>query len=189
MRRRLLIFAVLAGLQILTPLALIAWREHILEAGTRLKFATAPVDPVDALRGRYLSLSMAENVTDLDQAVVKARTTRRLYVRLAPDAQGFARITGLSATRPSGGLYIRARVQPQYFPAGPQTRIVWPFERYYLSERLAPQAERVYRQHVRPGKRAAYVTVRVLHGRAALEEVYVAGQALPSLLRAPSAKP
>jgi uncharacterized membrane-anchored protein len=181
MNRRLLIFAVLAVVQLAAPLSLVAWREMILNAGTQVKFLTAPVDPVDALRGRYVALSMQERFADYPQASAGGRDRRRLYVLLTRDAQGFAHVTGVSVSRPASGLYIRARVRPYYFPARRQVQIEWPFDRYYLNERLAPQAERLYRQQA--GRQNAYVTVRVLRGQAALEGLYVAGQPIERLLR------
>jgi len=40
--------------------------------------------------------------------------------------------------------------------------IVWPFDRYYMGEAAAPQAEQVYRQRVRSS--STYITVRVSGG-------------------------
>lgn len=185
MHRRLLTFAILAVLQLAAPLSLVAWRECILSAGDQVKFLTAPVDPVDALRGRYVALSMQERYADCPRATGK--DCRRLYVLLARDARGFAHVTGVSEKRPSGGLYIRARVWPHYFPRSRQVQIEWPFDRYYLNERLAPQAERVYRQQA--GRQNAYVTVRILRGQAALEKLYVAGQPIERLLRGQGSRP
>lgn len=181
MNRRLKLFVVLAVLQLAAPLSVVAWREVILNAGDQVKFLTAPVDPVDALRGRYVALSIQERFARFPLASTSGRDYRRLYVLLTRDAHGFAHVTGVSVKRPSGGLYIRARVRPFYFPARRQVQIEWPFDRYYLNERLAPQAERLYRQQA--GRQNAYVTVRVLRGQAALEELYVAGQPIERLLR------
>ncbi len=47
----------LVAAQALLPLGLIAWNEQALASGTDVTLKTAPVDPVDLFRGRYVTLS------------------------------------------------------------------------------------------------------------------------------------
>ena len=51
---RLIIFLVVALAQISVPASMIWKRQRTLREGRLWKFRTAPVDPVDAMRGRYL---------------------------------------------------------------------------------------------------------------------------------------
>ena len=53
---RLVIFILVALAQICVPASMIWKRQRTLREGRLWKFRTAPVDPVDAMRGRYLSL-------------------------------------------------------------------------------------------------------------------------------------
>jgi uncharacterized membrane-anchored protein len=48
-----------------------------------------------------------------------------------------------------------------------------PFDRYYMNESKAPQAESAYWSHSRRTNQAAYVSVRVLDGFAVLEDLYI----------------
>ncbi|MFL6501202.1 MAG: GDYXXLXY domain-containing protein, partial [Candidatus Udaeobacter sp.] len=53
---RLLIFGVVALAQLTVPAAMVWQRNQTLEQGRVWKFRTAPVDPVDVIRGRYIAL-------------------------------------------------------------------------------------------------------------------------------------
>jgi len=48
-----------------------------------------------------------------------------------------------------------------------------PFDRYYLDETLAPEAERLHRKYSRQRFTDTYVTVRIKNGRAVLDELYI----------------
>jgi len=53
---RLIVFVLVAFAQLAVPGSLIWKREHTLRQGNVWKFRTAPVDPVDVFRGRYVAL-------------------------------------------------------------------------------------------------------------------------------------
>src|SRR5205085_8475834 len=53
---RLIVFVLVALAQLAAPGSLIWKRENTLRKGSVWKFRTAPVDPVDAFRGRYVAL-------------------------------------------------------------------------------------------------------------------------------------
>ncbi len=57
----LISFALLVLLQIWTPAAMIWNREDVLRSGKAFKFRSAPVDPNDPFRGKYIILSFREN--------------------------------------------------------------------------------------------------------------------------------
>ena len=56
MKSKLIIglFLGVSFIQIITPLSMIIKRESVLKNGGQFKFKTAPVDPYDAFRGRYV---------------------------------------------------------------------------------------------------------------------------------------
>src|SRR5436190_844775 len=56
---RILIFGVVVLAQLAVPAAMIWQREQTLNHGRVWKFRTAPVDPVDVIRGRYIALRFA----------------------------------------------------------------------------------------------------------------------------------
>jgi len=55
-RRRRRAFVLLVAAQALLPLGLIGWNERALASGTEVTLRTAPVDPIDLFRGRYVTL-------------------------------------------------------------------------------------------------------------------------------------
>jgi uncharacterized membrane-anchored protein len=174
-------FLVLALVQLAAPAWMILGRERILAHGAQFKFRTAPVDPYDAFRGRYVALGLMPTA-GLIAPGEKVRHGQRVCITLGEDAQGFATIESVSAQPPRDGIpWLYALVQ---YVSGVQATLELPFGRYYMEESQAPQAERAYRAASRRGVQEAWVTVRVLEGESALEELYVNGQPIRAWIKA-----
>jgi len=171
---RLIVFALVALAQLAVPASLILKREQTLRHGSVWKFRTAPVDPVDAFRGRYVALEFeAEGQEIMPPENLEFGET--IFVTLRADAEGFAQIDQVSPTRPSGDGFIEAHL------AGKTVSL--PFDKYWVTERDAPAAEAAYRVQSRREKHNAFATVRVYRGDAALEQLYLDGQPLGEYLR------
>jgi uncharacterized membrane-anchored protein len=179
---RIVIFIFVALLQLSVP-ALMAWgRIQTLAHGRVWKFKTAPVDPEDAVRGRYVRLRfLAEDFTQPD----KFAANDTVYAVLKETADGFAEIDHTSTTPISGDNVVK--VEPGGNWDGMQ-HIVIPFTQFWITEKSAPAAEKAYRENSQRGKENAYVTVRVRDGDAALEQLYIDNQPLTEYLRAQAAK-
>ena len=178
----LIAFIAVCFVQAAVPLSLIGRREFVLRQGRVYKFRTAPVDPVDAFRGRFVVLRVDQNKVSASKAGEYTRN-QPVYVGLDIDADGFAVARDVQPSRPDGDDgYVKARVS--HYPRD-GLYIRWPFDRYYLNERAAPRAEGLYREHSRRGARDAYITVRAHGGLAVLEELYVGGQPIGEALTAP----
>ena len=173
------LLAVLAAAQLAVPVVRIVRQEWVLRHGRAYKFRTEPVDPFDALRGRYVALDFEQDSVPEVPGVTYPEG-REAYALLAEGPDGFAVITGITARRPEGEVWLRVYIAYVY---DGRVHLVLPFERYYLEEGLAPEAEEAYREHSRQESRDAYATVRVWKGRAVLEELYVAGQPILEFLR------
>ena len=181
-RLPVLIFALVAVVQLSVP-ALIAWgRIQTLTHGRVWKFKTAPIDPEDVVRGRYIQLRlMAEEFTQSE----KFTSPDSVYAILKETADGFAEIDHTSTTPVTGDNVIKVE------PGGnwdDRQHIIIPFNRLWVSEKSAPEAEKAYRENSRRVKANAYVTARVRNGDAALEQLYIDNQPLPDYLRAQAAK-
>jgi len=163
-------FVILCLAQAAVPLSMIGRREYTLRHGRVYRFRTAPVDPYDAFRGRYVALRMQQRTLALERPE-KFTRHQEVFVRLKEDEQGYALIDSVSADRPAEEPYIKARV---HYQSRTNLHIRWPFDRYYMNEADAPEAERVYREHSRRGKQEAHINVRVSSGFAVLEELYIA---------------
>lgn len=173
-------FVILALMQTGVPLSMIARREATLKNGAVLKFRTAPVDPYDAFRGRYVALNVQQNSVSVTNAAGFARH-QSVFVTFGNDASGFAVITGARSERPREGDYIKARIT---YVSGKTLHLRFPFDRYYMNEKLAPEAERAYREHSRRGKLDAFIKVRVSGGFAVIEDLFVSGKPILEFLNA-----
>ncbi len=177
----LIALGVLILAQLAVPLSMIQRREVTLRKGRVFRFETAPVDPYDAFRGRYVALSMSSRSVPVEAGSEYFRG-ERVYALLATNEQGFASFTGISRERPEHEDYIEVRSRYHRRGKG-ELWVRLPFDRYYMNEKLAPKAERVYREHSRRGKRDAHVNVRVRRGFAVLEELYVADMPILEFLK------
>jgi uncharacterized membrane-anchored protein len=182
MNLRLLALAVFALVQLGVPAYMIYQRESVLRHGRVFKFQTAPVDPVDAFRGRYVALSFQANTAPANEAFPAGT---QLWAVLTEDENGFAKIERVSRSRVDGDNVMP--VTAGWSSEG-SIHVDFPFDRYYMEESAAPRAEAAYRENSRRTNQNAYVTVRVYHGSAAVEELYVGGKPIRDFLREEAAK-
>lgn len=172
---RVVILLLVALAQLAVPGSLIWKREQTLRRGSTWKFRTAPVDPVDAFRGRYIALEF-ETETHEIAAAPSVDYGDSVFVTFRTDAEGFAEIDQVTTARPSSDDYIIARLNGK--------RVSLPFDKYWVTERDAPAAEEAYRAQSRRDKRNAFVTVRVFRGDAAMEQLFLDNKPLGEYLRA-----
>ena len=179
--RKELSLALLGGLillQIAVPVQMIMQREMVLKQGTAFRFKTAPVDPYDAFRGRYVAIRVDAGKV-IPPAGLTLKPGDKVFALLTNDQNGFAQVSGVSRTRPAGGDYLEATVR---YSVG-DTLLDLPIDRYYMTEKAAPRAEQIYREHSLRGKQEAYVIVRIRNGFAVIEGLYINGQRIEDLLR------
>lgn len=181
MKKKIIVglFLSLALVQIAVPLAMIVKREVVLRTGRQFKFKTVPVDPYDAFRGRYVSLRLESGYV-LTKNRMNWRTPQPLYALIDVDDEGFARFTALTDTLPQDGPYLRTRV---WYTAGERAYLDLSLQRYYMEERAAPVAEKIYRQRNQGGKKDAYITVRIKDGFAVIEGLYVGGRRIEDVVK------
>jgi uncharacterized membrane-anchored protein len=173
---RIIIFVLVALAQLAVPGSMIWKRQRTFRAGRVWKFRTAPVDPIDALRGRYLSLRFSAE--DFPR-VTSIPTTETAYVTLKEDAEGFAIVDKISAERNAGDDVVSV---DRFGTYDEKSHVVFPFDKFWVSEADASAAEAAYMANSRRENLNAYVTVRVHDGDAAIEELYLAGQPLREYL-------
>ena len=184
-RRNTLIaaFVVLALIQAAVPLFMIARREATLRNGVQYKFRTAPVDPADPFRGRYVALRMEQESVVVPKEA-DYRRGERVYATLTKTPDGFTRFGALSRTRPESEAFIKVRVRyPQSWGATNSVYLDLPFDRYYMNEKQAPRAEQAYWQNSRRTNQNAHVTVRVKSGSAVLESLYIGDKKIEDYLK------
>lgn len=173
------LFLAVFFIQIITPLSMIIKRESVLKNGGQFKFKTTPVDPYDAFRGRYVALRLEENYVP---AVKETKFNRgqTVFALINIDSQGFAKFTAVTTVRPQGKSYIQTKAR---YVSGDKMYLDLPIDRYYMEEKAAPMAERIYQEHAQRGKQDAYVMVRIKDGFVVIESLYVGGQRIEDALR------
>lgn len=192
--------------------SMIIQRETILKQGELYKFKVAPVDPYDAFRGRYVTVDLegaGPFRTDTEMP-----SGMNLYPSVVVDANGIASLTNLALKPPGGSPYIKVKclysrpewrdgrimitnlderangvvvtnTHPKQVMSGKYTTTLkLPFDRYYLDEKLAPKAEKIYNESQRRGKvtKEATLQVRVLKGRALIESLEIDGVPIRDLV-------
>jgi uncharacterized membrane-anchored protein len=191
---RLVLFAIFAALTLAAPLSRIWKYESALRRGALHKFRTQPVDPYDAFRGRYVTLSYQDESLPAgqhQQEYDEGRGRRDiLYVRLKTDAEGFAVPVEASRTAMTGDNVVTV---VRGYRSGDRWNFDYPFDRYYLPEDVAPLAEQLYNSANRWNRGGAergnaYVAVRVRNGVGVIEELYIDGKPVREAVRAELAK-
>ena len=173
-----IIFALAALAQWALPLAQIWTHEQTLTHGTLIKLKCAAPDPYDPLRGRFLAVRPEQSkVTVPDD--VKIHQGAQVYVTLTPGADGLSTITGLSTTQPATGVWLRVRARWVY---DKEATLQWPFDRFYINEKLAPEADNWFAENIR-GTKGIIAEVRVLEGRAVLADLSLDGKPFREILK------
>lgn len=136
----LIAFLLVALAQLAIPVKMIWDREEVLDHGTLYKFRTAPVDPNDPFRGKYIALTFRDNtveITDGEEWTVG----ETIYVSLTTDSNGYAKIDFLSKEMPSGQPDVmKAKVRYVTDDQPRKLIIDYPFDRFYMEESKAKEA-------------------------------------------------
>lgn len=166
-----IIFLIVALLQLAVPGKMILDKENILSLGVPYKFRTAPIDPYDPFRGKYITLDFAADQFDVPNDS-SWRTGDVVYVHLGTDSMGFARIKDITRQPPADDNidYIKSRIRYAY---DERVTIEYSFAQFYMEESQAPRAEMVYRNNRLDTAQVIYALVNVRNGEAALKDVLV----------------
>ena len=176
---RLVLWLVLALVQLAAPAWMIVGEERVLREGRQLKLETRPIDPADIFRGRYVALGFAIEQVPAELVRGQFGYGDVGYLELREGANGFAEAVALHKEKPAGELVLKVNVNSL---GSPIVGVELPFDRYYMDEHAAPEAEAVYRAKAAdPGQ--TWVTVRVYRGRGVLEELYIGGKPAREFIR------
>lgn len=186
MNRKIILpaFLAVALVQLYVPAKMIWDSENVLRTGTEYKFKTAPVDPNDPFRGKYITLSYEENTVDVENEK-DWKTGEKVYVCLTTDTDGFAKIKSASKEKPTDDEdFVTANVRFASGNGSNTLTVAYPFDRYYMEESKALDAERTYRQSQQDTSKVTYALVNIRQGEAVLKDVLIDGVSLREIVKA-----
>lgn len=178
------LFILIALAQLYVPAKMIWNNEDVLETGREFKFKTAPVDPNDPFRGKYIFLDFEHTTVEIEKESDWVRG-EAIYVSIEENEKGFAIIESISKNEPEENQdFIKAEVGfiNNYRQGSPILNIEYPFERFYMDEFKAYDAELTYRESQRDTTKTTYALVNVKDGDAVLKNVMIDGIPIKDLV-------
>ncbi|PSR55679.1 hypothetical protein AHMF7605_20305 [Adhaeribacter arboris] len=180
----LITFFLVALVQLYVPAKMILDQEEILKTGTPFKFKTAPIDPNDPFRGKYITLNYAEN-----EVVVPKEENwlmgEPIYVSLQTDKAGFIKIKAVAKEKPANNqAFVKAKVGYVTDNGSRRLTIDYPFDRFYMEESKAYDAEQAYQQAQRDTSQVTYALVSIKNGNAVLKDVFIGSTSISEVVKA-----
>jgi len=184
----LITLGILIAAQLAVPFSMIQSRENILRNGELFKFKTRPIDPADPFQGRYVRLGFEDNYIPCSEDQATGLDYKESICAIIETREdGFARFTGWSSEKPTEGHFLKTRylgarndwnseIKKSIYKG---LRLDIPFDRFYMDETKAPRAERLAREATRSTN--CWANVRILNGKAVIEDVFAEGQSLRDL--------
>lgn len=181
----LIAFILVVVAQLFVPIQMISSQEDTLTTGKILKFKTAPVDPYDAFRGKFIYLNFANDKIAVNDETRKLKYNDDIFITFK-DSAGYALPLSASLTEPnSTSEYIKAKVDYVDSRANikfnssvnPHNRLFvyidYPFDRFYMNEDKAPEAEKAYNNASGNLKENVYAEVAIKNGVGVIKNVYI----------------
>lgn len=183
----------------------LVWRyKRIVLNGTEVRLKCQAYDPYDPLRGRYLSMTVREDCTNiLFDASEWSEYEHRddVFVQLAeiPGSNGLCRVEAVANEPTASGLWAKPKwVTMEYalgyndkgkdetyddFHArrekfGRKAVVSFP-DQLFVNEKVAPEAEKLLRERTA----SAVAVYRVLDGEAVLTDIEIDGKPILSAVR------
>ena len=169
--------------QLYVPASMIFQKERVIAQGTAYKFRTAPIDPNDPFRGKYITLSFNETGVKVDNAE-EWNYVDEVYVFLTTDSSGYAMIQSIAKEQPKGrNDYIKANIDYILTDTLSTVFVRYPFDRFYMEETKAPVAETIYNEAAIDSNQVAYALVMVMNGDAVVRDIFIDDVSITEVIR------
>ncbi len=155
-------------------------QEEIVVNGQLYKFKTAPLDPNDPFRGKYVRLYFqAQQVASEDTTWQRKEDA---YILLDEDEEGYAIPKSISRQIPQGEQdFLRVKIRSKAYNQD-LVYFDFPFDRFYMEESKAPKAEKLYLESRVDSLQTAYAEVSIYNGEAVIQDVKINGESLKDLV-------
>lgn len=173
-----ILFVVLAIIQIAVPAQMMIKHENILQNGKVFKFRIAPVDPSNAFKGSYLDLYFYD--VKLGNVTKKHWNEREeAYVIVKNSSDNYMYISELIKEKPTSSVdFIKVKINYTY---NDSISISYPFNEFYMDEGKAPKAEKAYNKYVKDPAQKCYALVSVIDGDAVLKDVIINNKSIKEI--------
>ncbi len=177
-------FILMVMAQLYVPGKMIWNKEDIINNGIEYKFETAPIDPNDPFRGKYISLSYDKNTIEIENE--KDWTSgEKIYVYLTTDKNGFAKIKSVSKQKPNDNQdFLKTNVRMVSENGSNKLTVDYPFDRFYMEESKAYDAEVTYRKTQIDTSKITYALVNIKNGEGVLKDVLIDGISIREIVKA-----
>ncbi|QSH42001.1 GDYXXLXY domain-containing protein [Lentisphaerota bacterium ZTH] len=155
------LFIIVSLAVLAVPLYMIFRAETVLSKGNLYLFKVEPRDPYDPFRGRYLDIRVQQNY--VENCKKDFSPGEVCYAVIAKDAKGFAYFSELSTQPPAAGDYIRVKFR---WKNKNKSLIELPFGRYFVNEKIAPEADKLLAGFFTDPKDCCVLKVKVKDGQA-----------------------
>lgn len=168
-------FIIMAIAQLYFPAQIILNNEKIYREGKEFLFKTAPIDPTDPFRGKYIVLSFEETSARVSNAV-DWNYGDPVYVSLGTNEKGYATIQSIAKEKPENSeSYVKASISYVSGDSAAHVTIQYPFDRFYMEESKAYDAEIIYNESLRDTAQVTYAIIAVKNGDAVVKDVIING--------------
>jgi uncharacterized membrane-anchored protein len=166
------LFVIMCIAQWFIPGQMIYDSETVIVEGVTYKFKTQPIDPSDPFRGKYITLNFEASSIVLPDSG-DWQSGEDIFVTFSIDSAGFAKASGIYRSEPETQSYLKTTVS--YVNTYDRFEVFYniPFDRFYLEESKASQAEQLYWQAQLDTVKVAYGVVTIGKGQAVLTDVKI----------------
>lgn len=153
------------------------------------RFSATLYDPYDPFRGRYVALQGKSQTLVSDEPIDYYAGS---YAVLENDEKGLAKVVGLTRKPEPGKPAIRTSYVSRYSGAPGKDAepkkthnyvVSFPFNRFYMNEKLAPEAERAFRYAARSGMECVIVVKVYADGNYAITDLEIDGMPIREFLK------
>ncbi len=179
------LFLFVALAQLFVPSQMIYNQEDILNSGKIVKFQCEPIDPNDPFRGKYITLKFKESVIKVKN-LKEWNSNETIFAIIETSNDGFAKIKSISKTEPTdNSIFLKLKIN--YIDAYDNENKIYldfPFNRFYMNENKAQNAEKVYTESTIDTTKITYALVATKNGEAAIKDVLIDNISIKILAKA-----
>ncbi len=133
-------------------------------------------------------LRYADNFLEVEN-IGEWKREEEVYVSFTKDDAGFSKIKSVSRLQPSDDQdYLKTKVRNVPSKNYKRLTIDYPFDRYYMEESKAYDAEKIHRETRRDSSKTAYALVNIKNGQAVLRDVLIDDVPIRELVKENQAK-